>query len=97
MVFDPQSYINQQSMLIPVVVVVVAIRSNRSSDCGSRICEVVFVMEAVLVALSTMPGSANFDFRIGCEQGEWKYPWYMHISDMEEDIPVARWHGTLKP
>jgi hypothetical protein len=40
MVVDPQSYVNQQSMLIPVVVAVVAINSNRSSDCGSRICDV---------------------------------------------------------
>jgi hypothetical protein len=40
MVVDPQSYVNQQSMLIPVVVAVVAINRNRSSDCGSRICDV---------------------------------------------------------
>jgi hypothetical protein len=40
MVVDPQSYVNQQSMLIPVVVAVVAMNSNRSSDCGSRICDV---------------------------------------------------------
>jgi hypothetical protein len=48
--------------LIPVVVVVVVTIRNRSS--GSRICEVpvVFVMEAVLVARSTMPGRANFRF-----------------------------------
>jgi hypothetical protein len=36
---DPQSYVNQQSMFIQVVVAVVAINSNRSSDNGFRICD----------------------------------------------------------
>jgi hypothetical protein len=40
MVLDHQSYVNQQSILILVVVAVVAINSNRSSDNGFRICDV---------------------------------------------------------
>jgi hypothetical protein len=63
---------NQQSILIPVVVVVVVISSNRGSDSGSRICEVVVKVGAVLLQCRQCRDAPAFDFPIGCEQGEWK-------------------------
>jgi hypothetical protein len=82
-----QSAIN----VIPVVVAVDAINSNRSNDCGSRICDVG--------SRRRRSGTCCIVDKAGTRQGASRvsrlYPCYMHISLYGRRFPTKERYNPM--